>query len=65
MKDKQEKESEKIKDDNISRKDWLVKAGKYSVFTAASMMLILRPTNASAQDSAAQNPGVWPPPSTP
>jgi hypothetical protein len=62
MKNKRKKGSSKEKDDILSRKEWLVKAGKYSVFTAASMMLILAPgKNAAAQsaNAAPEAPQAW------
>jgi hypothetical protein len=59
MKEKRKKGAKIIVDEKLSRKEWLEKAGKYSVFTAATMMMILHPTNAAAQDSAAAKPPEW------
>jgi hypothetical protein len=56
MKDNIKKGKNKIVDQNLSRKEWIVKAGKYSVFTAASMMMILAPGKAQAADSPNANP---------
>jgi len=61
MKDKK-KGKNKTLDEKLSRKEWLVKAGKYSVFTAASMMLILAPGRTAAAQSpnaAPENPQTW------
>jgi len=44
------------KENNISRKEALEKAGKYAAFTAAGMLLILKPTKSYA-GSTPQNPG--------
>ena len=43
-------------ENNITRKEALKKAGKYAAFTAAGMMLILKPTKSYA-GSPPQNPG--------
>ena len=45
---KKKNKDTKSKDDKISRKDALKKAGKYAAFTAAGMMLILKPTKSYA-----------------
>ena len=44
------------KENGITRKEALKKAGKYAAFTAAGMMLILKPTKTYA-GSTPQNPG--------
>jgi hypothetical protein len=61
MKESRKKGRNKALDEKLSRKEWLGKAGKYSVFTAASMMMILRPGKVSAADSLPADPPVWPP----
>ncbi len=49
---------------DITRKEWLSKTGKYAVFTAASMMLILDPLRTYPQDSIPPT-GDDPPPEEP
>jgi hypothetical protein len=51
MNKKESIQSEKDPDYELSRKEWLIKAGKYSIFTAASMMMILHPSRVAAQPS--------------
>ncbi|HOG97141.1 MAG TPA: hypothetical protein PKX26_13035 [Prolixibacteraceae bacterium] len=41
---------------NITRKEALLKAGKYAAFTAAAMMLILDPVNADPPDKSKPKP---------
>ena len=43
--------------DNISRKEALVKVGKYAAFTAGTMVLILSPKKAQASSVSPENPG--------
>ncbi|MEN8202837.1 MAG: hypothetical protein ABFS28_09600 [Bacteroidota bacterium] len=45
------KERSRSANKNISRKEAISKAGKYAVFTASSMMLILNPVKAQAEPS--------------
>lgn len=51
---KEEKSSGK--EEKITRKEAMKKAGKYAAFTAASMLTILHPTKLEAQDSPALPP---------
>ena len=37
-----------VSEEKITRKDAIVKVGKYAAFTAAAMMLVLAPMDASA-----------------
>jgi hypothetical protein len=57
MKENRKKENKKELAEKLSRKEWLGKAGKYSVFTAATMMMILHPGKVAAQDSPPATPG--------
>ena len=43
-------------DQLISRKEALIKAGKYAAFTAAAMMAILEPTNAQIPPKSPPKP---------
>ena len=46
------------KEESISRKEALKKAGKYAAFTAASMLMILDPKESQADSpGAASSPG--------
>jgi len=56
MKTKKDKTSPSSEQENITRKEALKKAGKYAAFTAAGMMLILKPSKSYAA-STPQNPG--------
>jgi len=56
MKTKKDKTSPSPEQENITRKEALKKAGKYAAFTAAGMMLILKPSKSYAA-STPQNPG--------
>ena len=61
MKNKKQKHDSSPKHE-ITRKEALKKAGKYAAFTAATMMMILKPTNAAAQtspDSSPRAPRDW------
>jgi hypothetical protein len=60
MKEGRKKGINKTLDEKLTRKEWLGKAGKYSVFTAASMMMILHPGKVAAQDSVPAPPPVFP-----
>ena len=57
MKDTIKKKDRKISEDQLSRKEWLVKAGKYTIFTSASMMMILLPSKEAAAQSAPPDDG--------
>ena len=41
----------------LTRKEWLAKTGKYAVFTAATMMMILDPVRTYPQDSPLDETG--------
>ncbi len=56
IKGNSKKVSKGIANKNLSRKEWLAKAGKYTIFTAASMMLILGPGQRLAAQSAGSDP---------
>lgn len=43
-----DRETQNTKDQNISRRDALMKAGKYAAFTAAASMFLLTPKKAQA-----------------
>jgi hypothetical protein len=60
MKESRKKGRNKALDEKLSRKEWLGKAGKYSVFTAAAMMMILHPGKVAAQDSLPAPPPNFP-----
>ena len=47
---KQDKSIEDVKDE-ITRKDALVKVGKYAAVTAAAMLIVLSPKQSQAQSS--------------
>jgi hypothetical protein len=49
-----------VKGDKISRKDAIVKAGKYAAFTAAAMMLVLDPAKKAQAVSPPGGPGKRP-----
>ena len=46
------------KEERITRKEALKKAGKYAAFTAASMLIVLSPKESQADSPAP--PPVWP-----
>lgn len=46
--------------DQITRKEALVKAGKYAAFTALGMMVLLSPKQSQAQSSLPGGPGGGP-----
>lgn len=56
-KNKESKKSKSREETKLSRKEAIRKGGKYAIFAAASMMLILGPS----QESAAQSAPVPPP----
>ncbi len=49
--------NEENKDQNISRRDALGKAGKYALFTAAASLVILSPRQAQAASGDIDRPG--------
>jgi hypothetical protein len=50
----------KQKTEKLSRKEALKKGGKYAALTAATMMMILGPSNnAAAQSNAPEAPDRW------
>ena len=57
MKNIKKKEDIKALNETLSRKEWVIKAGKYSIFTATTMMTILNPGKAQAEGSGATLPG--------
>ena len=60
MKMKNKKQNEQ-KGERLTRKEALKKGGKYAAFTAATMMMILGPSNnAAASSQAPSAPDRWP-----
>ena len=53
----QENKQKKNGPENISRKEALKKAGKYAVFTAASMLFLFTPKEAQADSWFPEDPG--------
>jgi hypothetical protein len=45
-----------VTEEKITRKEALVKAGKYAAFTAAAMMIVLSPVATSAQKISPPRP---------
>lgn len=55
------KKQTELSREKITRKEALLKGGKYAAFTAATMLMILGPSNKAAAASAepASAPGRW------
>jgi|APDOM4702015159_1054818.scaffolds.fasta_scaffold397627_1 hypothetical protein len=45
-----------VKEEKITRKEALVRVGKYTAFTAAAMMVVLSPVSTSAQKISPPRP---------
>ena len=48
-----------LKESRLTRKEMIVKGGKYAAFTAAATMMVLNPSKVYAADSAPAIPPGW------
>lgn len=46
-------------DENMTRKEAMIKGGKYAAFTAAAMLTVLSPKESQAQSPAPAAPPAW------
>lgn len=59
IKHTEETNNKVVQEDSITRKEALVKAGKYAAFTALGMMVLLSPKQSQAQSPASPGGNPW------